>query len=82
MKYIDEIEALVRADGGAWHTRFRSHEGTWQCILMPAQRLSEADYRILCARLSASTKPTTSDQDRLRARLHAHAARVDRKGEP
>ena len=81
MTYIDEIEALVRADGAAWNTRFRRHEGAWQCILMPAQRLSEADYRILCARLSATAKPAISADQRMRNKLFAHVARADRKGE-
>jgi hypothetical protein len=81
MTYINEIESRVRAAGGAWKAFFRQHEGAWQCVLMPAQRLSEADYRILCARLNASTKPITSDQDRLRTKLHAHALRADERAQ-
>ena len=79
MTYLNEIEALVRADGSAWKALFRRHKtGGWQCLLMPAQRLSEADYRILCARLSATDKPAATPHERLKIRLRAHAARVDR----
>ncbi len=79
MTYLNEIEALVRADGSAWKALFRQHEaGGWMCILLPSQRLSEADYRILCARLSATDKPAATPHERLKNRLHAHAAQADK----
>jgi hypothetical protein len=79
MTYLNEIEALVRADGGAWQSRFRQHEaGGWMCVLMPTQRLTNSDYRILCARFSATAKPAISADQRLRNKLYAHVARSDR----
>ena len=77
MTYLDEIERLVRSSGMSWTLCFRKHEGAWQCVHMPRQRLSEADYGMLCARLRSAPAQTLTKAEIQKNRLRAHAASRD-----
>lgn len=51
---LTKIESAVRSAGGVWSQYFRREGGEWQCILLPAERLSEEQYAALSRRFTPS----------------------------
>lgn len=68
---LTKIESAVRSAGGVWSQYFRREGGEWQCILLPAERLSEEQYAALSRRFT----PLPTGVDKAKARARAAAER-------
>lgn len=82
MVTLDQIEAAVRAQSGnSWTTLFRRQGAGWQCILYLRRILTNDEYQVLVARLSAPDGGAPlSPAERQRNKLRAIADASDAGG--
>jgi|GEM_PF-3460200 len=81
MVTLAEIETAVRAQRGSWQTMFRRHGAGWHCILYPRRTLTNDEYQVLVARLSApDSGAALTPAERQRNKLRAIADASDAGG--
>lgn len=68
---LTKIESAVRSAGGIWTQYFRREGAEWQCILLPSERLTAAQYAALSRRFT----PLPTGVDKAKARARAAAER-------